>query len=431
MRLVAKNLQRLDLEEGSSVDGYVVAGPPTRHGQRELICDAIGPDGEAVSLLMGPSPPVSHHRWSQFRRSARLRAGLRHDALLPVRAVGVHAGRPYLATDPYPEETFADLLNRSPLSPEDVLTLLAPVCDALDLGHASGLVHEELTSVSILVGEDGELLLDTFGVAGGPPDRSSGRPEVHDIRYSPPEELYGEALDPASNVYSVACLLVEAFGSEPGPGRRMPARAYLHLMEPSEAFDGISLGRGEALDEVIRRGLAVRREQRPGSAVELLREAAAALGVALPHADAPARTRPRRRRVSMPVVATTVVALVAGLAAGALIDPVQSNSSPAQPSAAAKAFKRLDDQRATLRARLSASDTPQEQATSATDLARAYGRAARSAASPALASSARAASAAYADLASAARAGDAGGYKHAAAAVAQSERRVTAAVRRR
>ena len=430
MRLLTRDLPTLDLEEGSVIDGYIVEGPAVRHGERELICAAVGPDGEAASLLMALSPPAGRNGLSQFRRSAQLRAGLRHSALLPVRAVGIHCGRPYVATDAYPAETFADLLERSARSPEEVLTLLAPVCGALDLAHANGLVHQGLSSTSILVDDGGTLMLDTFGVVGGP-ERAGSEGEREDIRYSAPEQLYGEAISPATNVYSVACMLLESFGPESRSEGRLSARAYLQQVAPSVALSGITLGLGDAFDEVIRRAMALKPRDRPGSASELLGEVAVALGVALPAPSPQTLDRSSGRRASRGprlLVATTIAAVVAGLAAGALIDPIEgSSSSTPGPGADAVALERLDDRRTPLRAALSASDTPEDQATVAAGLAAAYGRAAQATESPQVASAARAAELAYEELGAAAEAGAAERFASAADAVTRAEGQLAAA----
>ena len=436
MSLATRDLQPVEPLEGNLIDGYLVDGSPVRYGERELIYDAVGPDGEAVSLVMAVSPMRGGRGRAQFRRSARTRARLQHSALLPVRAVGTHDGRPYLATDRYPVETFADFLDRSAPSPKAVLHLLAPVCNALDLAGANGLVHQNLSSTSILVDDSGALVLDAFGVAGGAPKRSAMAWDIRDVRYTPPEELYGVALSPASNVYSLACLLVESFSDESGPGGRTRALEYLQLMEPSVALSRRSLGLGVAVDEVIGRGLAMDRHNRPGSAGELLSEVAEALGIALPapEAELPVRSSGRRRHRALPrprgsalLVGATIVALVAGLAAGAVIDPLEEAPSAAGPSADVQALKRLDNRRAPIRAALSASSTPDEQAAAAAELAAAYGRAARAAESSRVASAARAAELAYEELGGAAEAGAGERFTAAAEAVTRAEAQLAAA----
>jgi serine/threonine protein kinase, bacterial len=263
------------------VDGYVVESLVADRGHTELICDAVGPDGGDATLVVAWRRPADRHSWPRIRRLARTRATLEHEALLPVLAVGEHSGRPYLATDRYPEATFANLLDEAPLSPERVLMLLAPVAEALDLAHASGLVHQSFSGTSLLV--DGHMvLLDGFGVVGGPRELTVESAGVHEVRYCTPDELRGEALEPASNVYSLAALLVHALTGAPAYEGTFVAQAYGHLSEapprPSERRAEL----GVAFDDVIARGLAKDPADRPASASELLAEAATALGVDLP-----------------------------------------------------------------------------------------------------------------------------------------------------
>jgi hypothetical protein len=92
----------------------------------------------------------------------------------------------------------------------------------------------------------------------------------------------------------------------------------------------------------------------------------------------------------------------------------------------ARALTRLDHQRSALRATLSASKTPQEQAAAAAELADSYGRAAGAVASPRLASAARTAERAYAELGAAADAGSAGRFAAASDRVARADARLGA-----
>ncbi len=85
------------------------------------------------------------------------------------RARGWRTFRPAIRRDgPIPRgDLRGSLVEGSPLPSERVLRLFAPVCDALDLAHDNGLVHQSLSGTSLLV-EGDAALLDGFGVAGGP-----------------------------------------------------------------------------------------------------------------------------------------------------------------------------------------------------------------------------------------------------------------------
>jgi hypothetical protein len=428
--------QALALEEGDVVDGYLVQEVMARRSDLEWIGEAIGPNGEDVTLVVAWRQPLDWRAWPRFRRLARLRAGLQHPALLPVHAVGEHGGRPYLATDRYPRTFFEDLLDGSPLPPARVLRLLAPACSALDLAHAHGLVHLSLSGTSFLV-EGDSAVLDGFGLPGGPPNLSIESVEIQDVRYCAPEELRGEQREPASNVYSLAALLVHALtGRQPYEGYHAH-QAYGHTVEPPPVPSERVPELDRALDRVIARGMAKDPAERTASAVEPLSEAAGALGVDLPTGlgtgasddrsqghTAPIRIR--RIRKKRAVIVAVGAAAIAGLVAGALADLFEgTEASSAEATAQVRALERLDDQRTLLRARLSASETSQEQAATAAALADAYARVADVAESPRLASAAQAAENAYEDLGAAAGAGSAEQFAAASDDVTRADARLT------
>ncbi len=434
MRLIARKPFGIGLEEGEVVDGYVVESIAADPGHAELICDAVGPDAEAVTLVVAWRRPVGRHAWPRFRRLARTRAALRHEALVPVHAVGDHSGLPYLAMGRYPEQTFEELVEGAPLPPCEALALLAPVCDALDLAHANGLVHQSLSGTSLLM-EGDSLLLDGFGLAAGPRELTLESVGPHEVRHCAPEELRGEALGPASNVYSITSLLVHALtGATPYHGTPV-AHAYGHLVEPPPQPSAHMPQLGTGFDNVVARGMAKVPAERPGSASELLREAALALGVELPPWLASGDGQERWRGASAAVriqhvsrlaaAAAVILATVAGLAAGVVLDPVDgSGASAAGPGADARALERLDEQRTLLRARLAGSDTPQEQAATAAELADTYDRAADAADSPRIASAARTAERAYEELGAAAGAGSAERFAAASDEIARADARL-------
>ena len=194
---------------------------------------------------------------------------------------------------------------------------------------------------------------------------------------------------------------------------------------------------GTDFDDVIARGMAKDPAERPASASELLADAAGALGVDLPSrpgsvgVEKRGSRRPPAIRMSrtpkQAVAAAVIVAALAGLAAGLVLDPFEgSRTSAAGPSVEQRALERLDDERTALRARLLASETPQEQASTAAELATRYDRMADAAESPRLASAARAAEIAYEELGSAADAGSAERFAAASDAISRADARLGA-----
>ena len=446
MRLAEKKPHWRGLEEGSVVGGYVIDGAPNVHTRAEVLFAVKAPGGEPATLVAPRYPYADRHKRAHVRQLARLRLELKHPALIPVRAIGEYEGQPYLITDAQPSRTIGDLLEeRAPLRPEVLLAMLRPVGEALDLAHGRGLVHQAFSGESLLLVGD-HLVLDSFGLFACRSGAAWGTLRLGDLRYGSPEQMLGEPLGPAANLYSLTALIVHGLTGAPWYRGARPAVTAGHIAEPPPRVSERAPELRGAIDEVIAWGMANHPSQRPRSVAALLQAVEDALGGVAP-ARAPRTPRvavpavseappgvPRmgRRRGSAVLAAVVAGAAVCGALAAVAAEPFGSGDS-SQPArnGDSSALKRLDARRADLRAELASAETPQDQAAAAHGLATAYGEAARSMPRGRVASAARTAAEAYSDLAAAGEAGDASRYADAAAAVANAERGLLVAARQR
>jgi serine/threonine-protein kinase len=441
MKLLTKKPQALMLDEGAVLDGYVVEGIDDAHAGPELRYAVSGPGGVHATLLMSRRPFADRHERARFRRLAALRVRFSHPAAIEVRDFGEHANHPYIVAEPHDSErTFGDLLaEQAPLDPGRLIAMLAPIAAALDVAHGQGLVHQGLGSDSLLLGGHDSLLLDSFALFEVGGESAFTTAERADLRYRPPEQVRAAPMGPSGNVYALAALMVHALTGEPPYSGNRFALNYAHLVEPPPELSKRAPALDPAIDTVIARALAKEPARRPSSATALLAQVASALGTAAvpqtagaatPTAPAPRRaSAPRGRRIS-PRGAIAVGAAVAALCGGMLalaVDPFGDDAPSAPPRpAAADVWKRLDAERADLRARLATADAPQEQAELGRRLASAYDDAARAAGPGAQAREARAVRDAYAWLAASAEAGHEPGYVQASEAIAATEQRLQA-----
>ncbi len=156
------------------------------------------------------------------------------------------------------------------LSWERTLALLEPIAAGLDYAHAQGILHRDLKPGNVFITQRREVKLLDFGLAyrlhrsstmiGIQETDASGTPE-----YMPPEAFVAGEPDKARDIYALACLTYEMLTGEPpfSPGAarwRNP-----ELMMPGKP--GVLT---EAAWEVLKSGLAYRKEERPGSAGELV-----------------------------------------------------------------------------------------------------------------------------------------------------------------
>ncbi len=389
----------------------------TRLGVHTVV-QAIGPDGGRVAItLLDPAVADDPNLRRHVLRLARTRASIRHPNVLPL--VGPHEvedriGLVSTLAGPF---TLADRLARGPLKPAEAVSILCQVASAFETAAANGLVHRDLAPRSIVFGDEDsdQVFLGDFGITMPPLPGCELVDAAEGIDYCSPEEVRGEALEPESNVYSLACLLVECLtGAPPYSYDRPLLTLHAHVVEPPPRVSERWPELPAALDEVIARAMAKDPRERYRSPGWLMRAAAEALGVEAtvpvlvtprPPEDARAAARPRavarprrrRTRLGIAVVAPAVVLCGLGLglvdwsappepsprASPAPAGPVEpAPAATEQVSAIRESVERLGARRIALRRRLSEARRPAGQAAAAGALADAYGRAHKALAKP-------------------------------------------------
>jgi hypothetical protein len=161
---------------------------------------------------------------------------------------------------------------------------------------------------NILIDEDGHAYLGDFGISerGGGAAGAGGR-VAGTLDYLAPEQIRGEDVDGRADCFALGCVLYECLSGTPPFRRDSEAEAlWAHLREPPPPLRAYP-----ALDPLIDRALAKEREDRYPGCEEMMRSAAAALGVA-----GPAAVR-RQSRAALLILAGGV--LLAAVSAAALV----------------------------------------------------------------------------------------------------------------
>lgn len=149
----------------------------------------------------------------RFRRERRVLAGLEHPAIARLLDGGSdEQGRPYLVMEyvqGVPIDTYCDEYG---LGVEDRLRLFVRVCDAVQTAHRSLVVHRDLKPENILVTPRGDPKLLDFGIArlltqDADPSLTLTGQRVFTPRYASPEQIRGEPVTTATDVYSLGVVL--------------------------------------------------------------------------------------------------------------------------------------------------------------------------------------------------------------------------------
>lgn len=171
--------------------------------------------GRTVALKLPKLAPDRPAQRERFLREARASAPLAHPNICPVHDVGEEDGRPYL-TMAYVEgiALSARLRAEGPLPPREAARLVGGIALAMKHAHTQGVLHRDLKPGNVLVNAEGEPIVMDFGLAFRFDAPTGERLTEQGLiigtpAYMAPEQINGQALDPAADVYSLGVVLFE------------------------------------------------------------------------------------------------------------------------------------------------------------------------------------------------------------------------------
>lgn len=217
--LVPKRPEPLDLA-GRRIGAYRLLRLLGRGGMG-AVYEAERVDGafeQRVALKLLTTALAGTEAHERFLAERRILAGLKHSAIAHIVDGGVSEdGTPWFAmeqVDGEPIDAYCDLRE---LTIRERLELFLQVCDAVEHAHRRLVVHRDLKPANILVTEDRCVKLLDFGiarllereeeVAAAPATRTTLRHMTPE--YASPEQVLGESITTASDVYQLGLVLYE------------------------------------------------------------------------------------------------------------------------------------------------------------------------------------------------------------------------------
>ena len=259
---------------GEVIDAYRLLALLGRGGMGE-VWEAERVDGhfeQRVALKLLKRGVDSDEVLRRFLQERQILARLTHPGIARLLDGGIGPdGRPFFVLEKVDGETILDYACRRRLSVAGRVALLVPVALAVDAAHRQLVVHRDLKPSNILVTASGEVKLLDFGIAkllgdgqsevAGEPGSPGAELTALGLRaltpaYAAPEQILGEAVTTATDVYALGVVLHELLtGRRPHP-RSSTSAAALAAEVTNESLPRLtSVVRALTPDELARLGL--------------------------------------------------------------------------------------------------------------------------------------------------------------------------------
>ena len=138
--------------------------------------------------------------------------------MVPVLDSGEHEGVPYMAQPFIRGGSLQEKLEREgKLDLETAVTLCLQIAKGVGALHAHRMVHRDLKPANILLDEDGSAFVADFGLAKDLEASLITKPgqAVGSLDYMAPEQIRGEKVTSAADVYSLGCVMFQCLAGEP------------------------------------------------------------------------------------------------------------------------------------------------------------------------------------------------------------------------
>jgi serine/threonine protein kinase len=253
-------------------------------GAMGKVYKATAGDGAPVALKVVKEDLARDETFRRrFAREARIAQTVRNPHVVSLRDTGEYDGLPYLATQFIEGMSLEQKLERDGrLDPATTVTICTQVADGLQAMWDAGMVHRDVKPGNILIDLAGTAYLTDFGLSKDSQGSVLTRPgqALGSLDYMPPEQIRGEPVTGAADIYSLGCVAFECLDGRPPFADHEGMRVlWAHLQEepPDPCPDRADVS--AALREALKTALRKEPADRPATSVEYASSLARAAGI--------------------------------------------------------------------------------------------------------------------------------------------------------
>lgn len=205
-----------ELETGGAIDGYEIISLLGEGGMGEVYLARDLSLGRKVALKLVKRGYGGRDLIRHFQHEERILAGLTHPNIARLYGAAVSGrGVPYFVMEYVEGHPLDEFCDQRQLSIAERLRLFRKICGAVAYAHQRLVIHRDLKPANIRVTPDGEPKLLDFGIAKLLDEGSDSLGQTMTLQgmmtpeYASPEQVRGETMTTASDVYSLGVVLYE------------------------------------------------------------------------------------------------------------------------------------------------------------------------------------------------------------------------------
>ncbi|HEX3110892.1 MAG TPA: serine/threonine-protein kinase [Thermoanaerobaculia bacterium] len=249
-------------------------------GAMGYVCSAVDSSIDEVVALKILSAPVQEDpdSFERFKTELKLARKIRHRNVVQSFDLGFADGFPYISMEYVDADNLHKHLSRRASFPEPIaLSILRQVLRGLRAAHELGIIHRDIKPENILLNKDGIAFITDFGIATSARALKAKREIAGTPDYMSPEQLRGNEITPASDLYSCGVMLYRMLaGRLPFEAKTITNTIAAHLHDtpdPLPADLEISEATRTLVDDLLKKDVA----DRPPDASGVLDRVEAAL----------------------------------------------------------------------------------------------------------------------------------------------------------
>jgi serine/threonine protein kinase len=229
-----------DPRVGTEIGEYHIEGLIAEGGMGRVYL-ATAPDGARVALKLVKEDYARDETFRRrFYREARIAQSVKHENVVPMLATGEHEGLPYMAQRFVDGMALDQKIKRDgPLDVANAIRICTDVAAGLEALWAAGMVHRDVKPANILLDGTGKAFIADFGLAKDTQGSLLTLPgqALGSMDYMAPEQIRGEPVSTASDVYApeFAKTLLLALEKDPAKRPASPAEYARMLAEAARA----------------------------------------------------------------------------------------------------------------------------------------------------------------------------------------------------